>query len=68
MDEDFAPDNMTEFIESCSQTFCLWCGAAIVPNKVGRPKTFCRNKCRWDFHHHKYKAQRGDIKPHDQDG
>ena len=67
MDEDFIPDDILEFIACCSQTFCLWCGTAVKQNHFGRPKTFCSNKCRWDFHHHKHQAKIGVKEPNDKD-
>ena len=67
MDEDFVSDDLLEFIQCCSQTFCLWCGEAVSQNHYGRPKTFCSNKCRWDFHHNKHKAKIGVKVSNDQD-
>ncbi|MCD8157847.1 MAG: hypothetical protein LUD77_02825 [Clostridiales bacterium] len=32
---------------------CLYCGMPIMQNTTGRPKKFCSNKCRYDYHNRK---------------
>jgi len=46
-------NDIEEFIKDCAKRFCPFCGVAITPNANGRPKKFCSDKCRWDFHKRK---------------
>jgi endogenous inhibitor of DNA gyrase (YacG/DUF329 family) len=40
------PD-LSSFIQSCAKRFCPECGKPIEINKIGRPRYFCSNRCRW---------------------
>ena len=41
--------DIKEFTDVREKRCCPECGAAIVPNKRGRPRSFCSDRCRWTF-------------------
>jgi endogenous inhibitor of DNA gyrase (YacG/DUF329 family) len=38
---------LSSFIRSCAKRFCPECGKPIEVNKIGRPRCFCSDRCRW---------------------
>ena len=46
-------NDMEAYISDCTKRFCPFCGTAITENTHGRPRKFCSDKCRWDFHKRK---------------
>ncbi|MCH4067240.1 MAG: DUF2116 family Zn-ribbon domain-containing protein [Lachnospiraceae bacterium] len=49
MEQDFDSPDISEFIAACAKRFCPECGKPIEPNKTGRPRSFCSDRCRWAF-------------------
>jgi endogenous inhibitor of DNA gyrase (YacG/DUF329 family) len=49
MQQEYDSPDISEFIAACAKRFCPECGKAVEPNKNGRPKSFCSNRCRWAF-------------------
>ena len=49
MQIEYDDPDVSEFLAACTKRFCPWCGAPIVPNRMGRKKKFCSDKCRWAF-------------------
>ena len=39
--------DLSLFLESCAKRFCPECGKPIAINKIGRPRYFCSDRCRW---------------------
>ena len=46
---EYEDPDMSEFIAGCAKQFCPWCGAPVIPNRMGRRKKFCSDRCRWAF-------------------
>jgi hypothetical protein len=49
MEQEFDSPDLSEFIAACAKRFCPECGKPIEPNRTGRPRSFCSNRCRWAF-------------------
>ena len=49
MQQEFDSPDLSEFIAACAKRFCPECGKPIEPNRIGRPRSFCSNRCRWAF-------------------
>ena len=46
---EFEDQDISEFIAGCAKQFCPWCGSPVIPNRMGRKKKFCSDRCRWAF-------------------
>jgi predicted nucleic acid-binding Zn ribbon protein len=57
---EFEDQDISEFIAGCAKQFCPWCGSPVIPNRMGRKKKFCSDKCRWAFW--KFETRHRDVK------
>ena len=57
---EYEDPDMNEFIAGCAKQFCPWCGAPVIPNRMGRRKKFCSDRCRWAFW--KFETRHKDLK------
>ena len=46
---EYEDPDMSEFIAGCAKQFCSWCGVPVIPNRMGRRKKFCSDRCRWAY-------------------
>ena len=52
-EDEYETPDLEDFLKGVAKRFCPECGEAFSRNKMGRPKSFCSEKCRrlwWNKH------------------